>query len=379
MAQRATSVRLVATDLDGTLLRPDGTVSQRTAEAVRAARAAGVHVVPVTGRPPRAIWDVARSAGLGPLGVCANGAALVDVGAMEVVELQTIEAEVAASLVERLRSSFPGAVFAVEQSHRLAYEPGFFEADRLWEDLVLEVEDILAALSPATFKLIVRKPGCAAKELLAYLSGAARKAGQAPGAASQAPPGEATSQSYGPLWASGAVAGPASEMLVGDEGLGTEGGTKSLPVAYELPLSNGRSQVPGTNRSQAVLEGSTEAAWPYLGTHVVGPLAQPGDAQHRGRFSVTSSGLDWVEIAAAGISKAYGTWRLCQRLGVDRSEVLAVGDYYNDLPLLSWAAHTAAPSNALPEVLEAAQQVVPSNADDGVAHLLESLVAGTSG
>jgi len=75
------SVRLVATDLDGTLLAPDGTVSPRTADAVRAARASGIHVVPATGRPPKSVWARAADAGLGPLGVCSNGAALVDLDA----------------------------------------------------------------------------------------------------------------------------------------------------------------------------------------------------------------------------------------------------------------------------------------------------------
>ena len=50
------AVRLVATDLDGTLLGPDGRVSRRTAEAIRSVRAAGVEVVPVTARPPHATW-----------------------------------------------------------------------------------------------------------------------------------------------------------------------------------------------------------------------------------------------------------------------------------------------------------------------------------
>ena len=45
--------RLVATDLDGTLLRPDGTISDRTARALRRVEASGAAVVFVTARPPR--------------------------------------------------------------------------------------------------------------------------------------------------------------------------------------------------------------------------------------------------------------------------------------------------------------------------------------
>ena len=101
-------VRLVATDLDGTLLRPDGTVSERTITAVRAAREAGLHVIPITGRPPRITWAVAREAGLGPLGVCSNGAAVVDISSMEVIEIETIGAEVATGLVTMLPRDLPG-------------------------------------------------------------------------------------------------------------------------------------------------------------------------------------------------------------------------------------------------------------------------------
>ncbi len=58
-------VKLVATDLDGTLLRPDGTLSERTICAVKAAQDAGIVVIPITGRPPRITWGVAKEAGLG--------------------------------------------------------------------------------------------------------------------------------------------------------------------------------------------------------------------------------------------------------------------------------------------------------------------------
>jgi len=42
---------------------------------------------------------------------------------------------------------------------------------------------------------------------------------------------------------------------------------------------------------------------------------------------------------------------------------------------MDWAGRAAAPANAIPEVLAAVQHVLPSNADDGVAQLLEHLVA----
>lgn len=65
---------LVATDLDGTLLRPDWTVSQRTRDALQSAQEAGVEVVYATGRPPRWLDDVYATTEHRPLTICANGA-----------------------------------------------------------------------------------------------------------------------------------------------------------------------------------------------------------------------------------------------------------------------------------------------------------------
>ena len=89
---------------------------------------------------------------------------------------------------------------------------------------------------------------------------------------------------------------------------------------------------------------------------------------------VTTSGA-WVELGAPQVSKAYALERVCDRLGVHVSEVLAVGDNHNDLPVLAWAGIAMAPANAIPEVLAVADRVLPSNADDGVAGVLEELAA----
>ncbi len=50
-------IRLLLSDMDGTLLRPDHSLSPRTVEAVRALRAAGVFFSLATGRPPRAMRE----------------------------------------------------------------------------------------------------------------------------------------------------------------------------------------------------------------------------------------------------------------------------------------------------------------------------------
>ena len=57
------SCKLIAIDLDGTLLNHEGVVSKRVAEALRRAAAAGVQVVPASGRSYRGVVDVAKAIG----------------------------------------------------------------------------------------------------------------------------------------------------------------------------------------------------------------------------------------------------------------------------------------------------------------------------
>lgn len=68
--------RVVATDLDGTLLRPDGSVSARTRDVLRRLDDDGVRVVFVTARPPRWLPMLADLAGQHGTAVVLNGAAV---------------------------------------------------------------------------------------------------------------------------------------------------------------------------------------------------------------------------------------------------------------------------------------------------------------
>jgi hypothetical protein len=259
--------RLVATDMDGTLLDPAGLVTVRVATAVRAARAAGVHVVPVTGRPPQALWDLAEEAGLGPLGVCSNGAVIVDIDRREVLEVEAIAAEVATGLVDLLRHEVPGILLAADDLDCLSYETGFFEPPDNWNETLHEVTDIRAVVRRGCVKLIARTTETTAQQLIELLKDRVAEVGH-----------------------------------------------------------------------------------------------------------VTTSGLDWVDIGAPQVSKAYALERVCTRLGVASAEVIAIGDHHNDLTVLAWAGTAVAPTNAIPEVLAVADRVVPSNGEDGLAHLLDDVV-----
>jgi Cof subfamily protein (haloacid dehalogenase superfamily) len=117
--------KLVATDLDGTLVRSDGTISDRTVAALRAVERAGATVVFVTGRPTRWIADVAAVTAHTGLAICANGAIVYDLLAERVIEAFPLAVSVARAVVERLRAALPEIVFAVETLDGFAHEPAY--------------------------------------------------------------------------------------------------------------------------------------------------------------------------------------------------------------------------------------------------------------
>ena len=83
----------------------------------------------------------------------------------------------------------------------------------------------------------------------------------------------------------------------------------------------------------------------------------------------TNNGL--VEIVPLGISKATGVDELARPLGITAEGVVAFGDMPNDVPMLGWAGLGVAMGNAHPDAVAAADEVTASNADDGVARVLE--------
>lgn len=117
--------RLVATDLDGTALRSDGTVSPRTVAAFALVERAGAVLVFVTGRPPRWMGDVAGAVRHRGLAICANGALVYDLHTESIVESHLIEPMVLAEAVRRLRDRIPELSFSVEYEGGFAHESGY--------------------------------------------------------------------------------------------------------------------------------------------------------------------------------------------------------------------------------------------------------------
>jgi len=117
--------RVVATDLDGTLLRSDGTLSARTRATISWLEESGTPVVFVTARPPRWLDDLADAVGGHGTAICLNGACLYDVAARRAVEFTGFEEGLLASLVLDLRAEIPGIAFGLERASGAAFDPHY--------------------------------------------------------------------------------------------------------------------------------------------------------------------------------------------------------------------------------------------------------------
>ncbi|MET9441451.1 HAD family hydrolase [Streptomyces sp. NPDC006610] len=273
--------RLIATDLDGTLLRDDKSVSPRTVAALAAAERAGIEVFFVTGRPARWMDVVSDHVHGHGLAICGNGAAVVDLhggpGAHRFVKVRELARENALDAVRLLREAAPGTVYAVEQTYGFHQEPDYPRLHMERPDVCAPAEELLGPGAPAADEPVLK--------ILAYH--------------------------------------PAID-----------------PDAF-LTLAR---------------------------------LAL-GD-----RANVTrSSPSALLEISGPGVSKASTLALCCAERGISHEEVVAFGDMPNDLEMLTWAGRSYAMGNAHPDVLAAASGRTVANNDDGVAVVIERLVAERQG
>ncbi|TDC62509.1 HAD family phosphatase [Actinomadura sp. GC306] len=119
------SPRVIATDLDGTIVRSDGTISERTVAALARVERAGATLVMVTGRPPRWMKQIAEAVDHHGVAICANGAVLYDLHTETVLRTEEIPPPVIAETVGRLRSVAPELRFAVEHPDGFVFEKSY--------------------------------------------------------------------------------------------------------------------------------------------------------------------------------------------------------------------------------------------------------------
>lgn len=149
---------LVATDIDGTLLGVDRSISAYTARVLARITAAGTPVVLVTGRPIRWLRLVYDQLDVPLPAICANGAVVYDPTADEVLRADPLAPDLLAEVARRLRAAVPGVSLAVEivdsrQMRHDAHFPVRWEADLTLIRPVGVPEELLAV--PAV-KLLVR-------------------------------------------------------------------------------------------------------------------------------------------------------------------------------------------------------------------------------
>ncbi|MFD4140910.1 MULTISPECIES: HAD family hydrolase [unclassified Streptomyces] len=266
--------RLIATDLDGTLLRDDKSVSDRTIAALAAAEEAGIEVFFVTGRPARWMDVVSDHVHGHGLAICANGAAVVDLHAGgELLQVRDLPRETALEIVRTLRDAAPGTSFAVELTTGIHYEPHYppFHLDPG------------ATVAPAEKLLSEERPGQGAPVL------------------------------------------------------------KLLAQHPEL----------------------TPDGFLTLARTAAGELAS----------FTRSSPTALLEVSGLGVSKASTLALCCAQRGISAGEVVAFGDMPNDVEMLTWAGTSYAMGNAHPDVIAAASGRTVDNNEDGVAVVIEQILA----
>ncbi|MFF7827494.1 Cof-type HAD-IIB family hydrolase [Streptomyces rochei] len=269
--------RLIATDLDGTLLRDDKSVSPRTVAALAAAEKAGIEVFFVTGRPARWMDVVSAHVHGHGLAICGNGAAVVDLhggpGAHRFVKVRELAPENAQDAVRLLREAAPGTVYAVEQTYGFHQEPAYPKLHMEVPDDLLPAEEILAPGGRAATEPILK--------ILAF---------------------------HPELDPDGFLA--VARLAIGDRA----NVTRSSPSAL-------------------------------------------------------------LEISGPDVSKASTLALCCAERGISREEVVAFGDMPNDVEMLTWAGRSYAMGNAHPDVIAAASGRTVANNDDGVAVVIERILA----
>ncbi len=114
--------KLIVSDLDGTLLRSDETISDATLDELQRWADAGVPLLLATGRPPRWMLGVRERLG-GGTAICCNGAVLMDLGEFTVLDEHPLTPDVLRAVTGELRRRQPGTWFAVEYGDQFRHEP----------------------------------------------------------------------------------------------------------------------------------------------------------------------------------------------------------------------------------------------------------------
>ncbi len=94
------------------------------------------------------------------------------------------------------------------------------------------------------------------------------------------------------------------------------------------------------------------------------------------KLEITKSGPNSIEIMKKGVSKASGLEILTKELNYSMEEIVAIGDYENDIPMIRESGFGIAMGNALKSVKDEADYITTGNDDHGVAHAIDHILRG---
>jgi Cof subfamily protein (haloacid dehalogenase superfamily) len=160
------SPKLVACDVDGTVLRSDGTISPRTRDALALVEDSGAALVFASGRPPRWMRPLAEQTGHRGVAICANGAIVYDLHDERIIDSYLLDAATLREAIQALRERIPGALFAVEYGASFAYEEGYVLRAGAEEDPDVAVVDADKLGEQPAAKLLLRHASRESDELL---------------------------------------------------------------------------------------------------------------------------------------------------------------------------------------------------------------------
>lgn len=94
------------------------------------------------------------------------------------------------------------------------------------------------------------------------------------------------------------------------------------------------------------------------------------------KYSIAISKPFFLEVTKLGVDKGVALRKLVETLGLKIEESIAVGDSYNDLPMLKAAGLAACVSNANEDIKNVCSFISKSNDEGGMAYLIEKLIFG---
>jgi len=277
MTEHFGPIRMIASDMDGTLLRNDGTVSERTAAAIHAAQARGVLFAVCSGRYPEYADAPLRAAGIRCLISGNNGVTIWDAATDTVLSDHAID---------------PAAARAVRQA-----------ADRYGLPYIVYGRKTVTANGPEALRI---------------------------------------------------ARGSLGDRLEAEYGVRFDAGEDAIRAALTAPVNKFYFydyRLPEDQKESLLRD---FAAIPNI--------------------AVTSSGMVNAEVIPAGCDKAGGVVEMARLLGIDMRQVMTVGDYENDVPMLRAAGLGVAMGNSGEAIKRCARRVTATNEEDGLAQAIENYV-----